>query len=119
VFSVKLRGLIPYDAIAIYVRHGDELVPEYVNGDNFRAVRNRSDSDRQGLSGWVAQNLKPILNGNPSVEPGYLNDDSKFSTLSSALAVPLEGLQGVVGVAALYMRRRIFSPRTTCEFCWR
>ena len=36
VFSVKLKRLVPYDAIAIYVRRGDELVPEYVSGDNFR-----------------------------------------------------------------------------------
>src|SRR5262249_23141432 len=56
----------------------------------------------QGLSGWVALNRKPIVNGNPSVEPGYLNDPSKFSTLRSALAVPLEGVEGVVGVIALY-----------------
>jgi diguanylate cyclase (GGDEF)-like protein/putative nucleotidyltransferase with HDIG domain len=102
VFSVKLRALVPYDAIALYVRHGDELVPEYVNGDNFRLFASLRIPIGQGLSGWVAQNLKPILNGNPSVEPGYLNDPSKFSTLSSALAVPLEGLQGVVGVVALY-----------------
>jgi diguanylate cyclase (GGDEF)-like protein/putative nucleotidyltransferase with HDIG domain len=102
VFSVKLRGLAPYDAIAIYVRHGEELVPEYVNGDNFRLFASLRIPIGQGLSGWVAQNLKPILNGNPSVEPGYLNDPSKYSTLSSALAVPLEGLQGVVGVVALY-----------------
>lgn len=102
VFSVKLRALAPYDAIAIYVRHGEELVPEYVNGDNFRLFASLRIPIGQGLSGWVAQNLKPILNGNPSVEPGYLNDASKYSTLSSALAVPLEGLQGVVGVVALY-----------------
>jgi diguanylate cyclase (GGDEF)-like protein/putative nucleotidyltransferase with HDIG domain len=102
VFSVKLRALTPYDAIAIYVRHGEELVPEYVNGDNFRLFASLRIPIGQGLSGWVAQNLKPILNGNPSVEPGYLNDPSKYSTLSSALAVPLEGLQGVVGVVALY-----------------
>jgi len=62
----------------------------------------------QGLSGWVAQNLKPILNGNPSVEPGYLNDESKYSTLTSAMAVPLEGLQGVVGVVALYHAEKDF-----------
>ena len=31
----------------------------------------------QGLSGWVAENRKPILNGNPSVEPGYLNDPAQ------------------------------------------
>ncbi|HEX8811373.1 MAG TPA: HD domain-containing phosphohydrolase, partial [Terracidiphilus sp.] len=96
VFSVKLRRSIPYDAIAIYVRHGDELVPEYVNGDNFRLFASLRIPMGQGLSGWVAHNLKPIMNGNPSVEPGYLNDSSKYSTLTSALAVPLEGLKGVV-----------------------
>ena len=46
------------------------------------------------------------MNGNPSVEPGYLADDSKFSTLRSALAIPLEGLAGVVGVLALYHAER-------------
>jgi diguanylate cyclase (GGDEF)-like protein/putative nucleotidyltransferase with HDIG domain len=102
VFSVKLRRLIPYDSIAIYVRRGNELVPEYVNGDNFRLFASLRIPMGEGLSGWVAQNLKPIVNGNPSVEPGYLNDPSRYSTLTSALAVPLEGLQGVVGVVALY-----------------
>jgi diguanylate cyclase (GGDEF)-like protein/putative nucleotidyltransferase with HDIG domain len=108
VFAVKLRRAMPYDAIAIYVRHGDELVPEYVNGDNFRLFASLRIPIGQGLSGWVAQNLKPILNGNPSVEPGYLNDASKYSTLTSALAVPLEGLRGVVGVVALYHAERDF-----------
>jgi diguanylate cyclase (GGDEF)-like protein/putative nucleotidyltransferase with HDIG domain len=108
VFAVKLRRAMPYDAIAIYVRQGDELVPEYVNGDNFRLFASLRIPIGQGLSGWVAQNLKPILNGNPSVEPGYLNDVSKYSTLNSALAVPLEGLQGVVGVVALYHAEKDF-----------
>ena len=108
VFSVKLRHLVAYDAIAIYVRRGDELVPEYVNGDNFRLFASLRIPMGQGLSGWVAQNRKPILNGNPSVEPGYLNDTTKYSTLMSALAVPLEGLQGVVGVVALYHAERDF-----------
>jgi diguanylate cyclase (GGDEF)-like protein len=102
VFSEKLRRLVPYDAIAIYVRRGDELVPEYVSGDNYRLFASLRIPIGQGLSGWVAQNKKPIINGNPSVEPGYLNDPTKFSTLRSALAIPLEGLNGVVGVLALY-----------------
>ena len=99
---MKLKRLIPYDAIAIYVKRGVELIPEYVNGDNFRLFSSLRIPLGQGLSGWVAQNRKPIVNGNPSVEPGYLNDPTKFSTLRSALAVPLEGLAGVVGVIALY-----------------
>jgi diguanylate cyclase (GGDEF)-like protein len=44
----------------------------------------------------------PILNGNPSVESGYLSDAARFSTLRSAVAVPLEGSAGIVGVLALY-----------------
>jgi diguanylate cyclase (GGDEF)-like protein/putative nucleotidyltransferase with HDIG domain len=108
VFAVKLRRVILYDAIAIYICQGDELVPEYVNGDNFRLFASLRIPIGQGLSGWVAQNRKPILNGNPSVEPGYLNDTSKYSTLMSALAVPLEGLQGVVGVVALYHAEKDF-----------
>jgi len=106
VFSVKLRLLVPYDAIAIYLRRNNELIPEYVNGDNFRLFSSLRIPVGQGLSGWVAQNKKPIVNGNPSVEPGYLNDPSKFSTLRSALAIPLEGVSGVIGVLALYRGER-------------
>ncbi|HEY7615243.1 MAG TPA: diguanylate cyclase, partial [Terriglobales bacterium] len=102
VFSVKLKRLIPYDAIAIYIRRGTELVPEHVSGDNFRLFSSLRIPIGQGLSGWVAQNRKPIINGNPSVEPGYLNDPTKFSTLRSALALPLEAVEGIVGVIALY-----------------
>lgn len=102
VFSVKLRRLVPYDAIAIYIRRNGELVPEYVNGDNFRLFSSLRIPMGQGLSGWVAQNKKPIINGNPSVEPGYLNDPTKFSTLRSALAIPLDGVDGVAGVLTLY-----------------
>ena len=106
VFSVKLKPMVPYDAIAIYIRRDHELVPEYVNGDNYRLFSSLRLPIGEGLSGWVAQNRKPIVNGNPSVEPGYLNDPSKFSTLRSALAVPLEGVAGVIGVLALYRSER-------------
>ncbi len=102
VFSVKLKPMVPYDAIAIYILRDDVLLPEYVNGDNYRLFNSLRIPLGDGLSGWVAQNKKPIVNGNPSVEPGYLNDPDKFSTLRSALAVPLEGVSGVIGVLALY-----------------
>jgi diguanylate cyclase (GGDEF)-like protein len=102
VLSVRLKRSIPYDSIAIYCKKDDRLIPEFVTGDNFRLFSSLQIPMGQGLSGWVAQNRKAIVNGNPSVEPGYLHDESKFSTLRSALAVPLEGLQGVLGVLALY-----------------
>ena len=106
VFSVKLKPMVPYDAIAIYVLRDEVLMPEYVNGDNYRLFSSLRIPLGDGLSGWVAQNKKPIVNGNPSVEPGYLNDPDKFSTLRSALAVPLEGVSGITGVLALYRGER-------------
>lgn len=102
VLAVRLRRMVPYDSMAIYIKREDRLLPEYVCGDNFRLFSSLEIPLGQGLAGWVAENKKPILNGNPSVEPGYLNDPNKFSTLRSALAAPLEGANGVVGVLSLY-----------------
>jgi putative nucleotidyltransferase with HDIG domain len=100
--SVRLQRLLPYDSMAVYLLQGELLVPAYVSGDNFRLFSSLRIPMGEGLSGWVAGNNKPILNGNPSVEPGYLNDPTKYSTLRSALAVPLAGDSGVVAVLALY-----------------
>jgi diguanylate cyclase (GGDEF)-like protein/putative nucleotidyltransferase with HDIG domain len=102
VLSVRLRKLVPFDSLAIYVLREQKLVPEYVSGENYRLFSALEIPLGKGLSGWVAANRKPIVNGNPSVEPGYLNDSSKFSTLRSAIAVPLEGAHGVLGVLSLY-----------------
>lgn len=102
VLDCRLQRLIPYDAIAVYVLRDGFLEPEYVSGENFRLFSSLRIPVGQGLSGWVAETGKPIVNGNPSVEPGYLNDASKFSNLRSALAVPLENAVGVIGVLALY-----------------
>ncbi len=101
-FSVRLKRLVAYDAMAVYVRHGKELKAEYVSGDNFRLFSSLRIPVGEGLSGWVAHNSKPIVNGNPSVEPGYLNDPTKFSILRSALAVPLQCDSDVIAVLALY-----------------
>ena len=102
VVGIRLKRLIPYDAIAVYILRDDFLVPEYVNGEDFRLFSSLQIPIGEGLSGWVAEKEKPILNGNPSVECGYLKDPQKFSIMRSALAVPLEGLNGTVGVLTLY-----------------
>ena len=106
VLGIRLRRMIPHHALAIWVVREGVLVPEYVNGEDYRLFSSLSIPVGQGLSGWVAENRKSILNGNPSVEPGYLNDPKKFSTLRSAVAVPLEGMNGVIGVVTLYHSER-------------
>jgi diguanylate cyclase (GGDEF)-like protein/putative nucleotidyltransferase with HDIG domain len=104
--AMRLKRMIPYDSLAIYVLHDDRLRAEYVNGENFRLFSSLEIPIGQGLSGWVAEKRKPIINGNPSVEPGYLDDETKFTTMRSALAVPLIGLNGTVSVLTLYHSER-------------
>ena len=104
--SARLKRLVPHDAMAVYLRKNNVLVPEFVSGDNSRLFSSLRIPLGEGLSGWVAQNHKPILNGNPSVEPGYLNNPTQYSTLRSALAVPLEGCAEVAAVLALYRARQ-------------
>ncbi|HMK21044.1 MAG TPA: HD domain-containing phosphohydrolase, partial [Terriglobales bacterium] len=103
VISMRLRKLIAYDAIAVFLCRNDRLVPELVSGDNFRLLSSLNIPIGKGLCGWVAENRKPIINGNPQVEPGYVEDPRNYTTLRSAIAVPLEGLSKVVGVLAMYM----------------
>jgi diguanylate cyclase (GGDEF)-like protein/putative nucleotidyltransferase with HDIG domain len=104
--GVRMKRLIPYETIAVYIKRDDKLIPEYVSGQNLRLFTSLEIPLGQGLSGWVAENNKPLLNGNPSVEAGYLNDPTKYSTLRAALAVPLNGANGPIGVMALYRADR-------------
>ncbi|MFZ0735071.1 MAG: HD domain-containing phosphohydrolase [Candidatus Sulfotelmatobacter sp.] len=100
--SVRMRDLVPHESMAVYCPRGKILLPEFVSGENARLFSALRIPLGEGLSGWVAQNHKAIVNGNPSVEPGYLNDPTKYSTLRSALAVPIEAASAVVAVLALY-----------------
>lgn len=102
VLSVRLRKLVPFDSIAIYVIRDNKLIPEHVSGDNFRMFSSLEIPLGQGLSGWVAVNQKPIVNGDPTAEPGYVNDPTKYSLMRSAICVPLETIEGVLGVLSLY-----------------
>lgn len=98
----RLQGLIPHEAVVLWVRSGQHLDAYYADGANRALFESLRIPLGEGLAGWVAQNEKPILNGNPAVEAGYLNDPSKFTTLRAALAVPLVGSSDFSGVLAFY-----------------
>ena len=106
VVATRLKRLVPYDAIAVWVCRDGHLVPEYVTGEGFRFLSSLQIPIGQGLSGWVAHTGRTVLNGNPAVESGYLDDATKFTTLRSAVAVPLVGLNGTMGVITLYQTDR-------------
>ena len=109
--AARLKRMVPHDAVGIYIVEGEYLKPQIVQGEDFGLFSRLKIPVGQGISGWVVENNKPMVNGNPSVEPGYLNDPTKFSTLRSAISIPLEGASGVVGAITLYSLETDFFSR--------
>jgi GAF domain-containing protein len=56
-----------------------------------------------GLSGWVVESGRPIVNGNPTVEKSLLTTAGLFTASSSALSIPLFASdRSVFGALTLY-----------------
>jgi diguanylate cyclase (GGDEF)-like protein/putative nucleotidyltransferase with HDIG domain len=103
VMASRLGRLVPFDTCALYIRKGDSLVAQYIDGGNMRSFSTEPILAGEGISGWVAQSGKPILNGNVAVEPNYASRSSLGGELRSALAIPLFDLQRqVFAVLTLY-----------------
>ena len=113
--AVRVRHLVPYDAIAVYIAVGDFLTPRLVLGENVRELSSLRVRIGEGLTGWVAETGKAIVNGNPTVEPGFNPASEQDVALRSALAVPLRDRGDIVGVLALYhLHADAFTPEHLC-----
>jgi len=106
VVAVRLKEMIPYDAIVFYILRDEKLVPGYVPGVDFELSSSLEIPLGQGIAGWVAKTEQPIVNGEPAAETKYMGDIAKISVLQSALSIPLRGRNGVAGVLSLYLRKR-------------
>jgi putative nucleotidyltransferase with HDIG domain len=107
VLAYTLHERIPFDCIAVYTRAGVAIRAQYMNGPCECAFSSQAIPLGEGLSGWVAQNARCIVNGNPTVEPNFVPDAGLFTPESSALAVPLFSAKGVsFGAVALYAREQ-------------
>jgi len=102
--ALRVRRMLPYDSIAVYIRRQDHLEAEYASGENSPFFGSLKIPIGQGISGWVAEHRTPVLNGDPASESS--DKAPRTGPLHSALAVPLEGLNGVVGVLAVYAREK-------------
>jgi putative nucleotidyltransferase with HDIG domain len=100
--ALRVEAQVAYDAIAFCACEEGQVKPKFVAGDDRRILSALCVPEGDGLLGWVAETAKPILNGNPTVEPGYPGDGN----LGSALALPLEEGGQTIGVLALYRRER-------------
>ena len=103
VMSSRLRRLVPFDCLAVYLKIDEALSLQYIDGDGARCLSTDALPIGEGLSGWVAHNGKAILNGNPKVEPNYIVKRNLGTQLSSALSLPLFDLSSeVFGVLTVY-----------------
>ena len=102
VISARVKRMVPYDAICISLAHDDKLTPEFTTGEHAPILQSIVSNIGEGLSGWVASSRRPMLNGSPSLEPGYDSACDGNPRLKSALSVPLEGVEEIVGVLTLY-----------------
>ena len=72
-------------------------------GENAKSFSMDPISMGEGISGWVAQSGKPILNGNAALEKSYKSKFGCSGELRAALSIPLVGFeQDVFGVLTLY-----------------
>jgi putative nucleotidyltransferase with HDIG domain len=107
VLAHALQNRIPVDCMAVYTRTGTSIRAQYMNGPCECAFSSQPIPVGEGLSGWVAENARCIMNGNPTVEPNFVADAGLFTPDSSALAVPLISEHGVaLGAVALYAREQ-------------
>lgn len=106
VVAVRLKEMIPYESIVFYIYEDGKLIPSYVHGVDYDLFTSIEIPLGQGISGWVAQAEKPIINGDPAAETKYLGDGARISVLQSALSVPLRGREGAAGVLSLYVRAK-------------
>ena len=103
VMSSSLRKWIAFDCFAIYLKKGKYLHPYYIDGTGMSSLEPAPILIGEGLSGWVVKSGKPIVNGNPEVEPNYLGVRGLPGQMSSALSIPLCGpSKDAFGVLTLY-----------------
>lgn len=112
VVALRLSRLVTFDAIAFYFWDEEELYAKFVAGDDHRRLSSLRVPPGEGLIGWVAGNSKPIINGNPAVEPGFLDDDTSAPLLKLAMALPFPSGGDRPGVLAIY---RSSASRFTSE----
>jgi len=82
--------------------------------NDFRLFFLVTHSSRAGSFRLVAHNSKPILNGNPSVEPDISTTPPNSARCDRLWQFHWEGVNGTIGVLTLYHSEKMRSAKTTC-----
>lgn len=103
--SRRLRNRIEYDTMVLFLKHMDRLEANFVEGQHFTLFHNLSLQMMSGITGHVATTLRPVLNVSPAADPIAHRNPVAADTLKSAMIIPLDGPNGLVGTLNFYSTR--------------
>ncbi len=105
--SRRLHNRLEFETMVLFLRQGDRLEAAFVEGQHFSLFHNLSLQMMSGITGHVAATLRPVLNAPPTEDPISHRNPVAASSLKSAMIIPLDGPNGLVGTLNLYSTRHL------------
>jgi diguanylate cyclase (GGDEF)-like protein/putative nucleotidyltransferase with HDIG domain len=105
--SRRLHSRMQFDTMVLFLRHGDRLGAAFVEGEHFTLFHNLTLPVMSGITGHVAATLRPVLNASPAEDPIVHRNPVAAGSLKSAMIIPLDGPNGLVGTLNLYSTRHM------------
>jgi diguanylate cyclase (GGDEF)-like protein/putative nucleotidyltransferase with HDIG domain len=101
--SSKLSKLVPFStcALFLYNEEDDALVCRFASGVDAELIQQLTVKNGQGLVGWVARNLRPLVNARPNADFTAAGRPAQ-TALQAALVSPLVFNDELIGTLALY-----------------
>ena len=100
----KLISLVPFSSCALFLldEESETLRCRFATGAESDDIATMNMKSGQGLTGWVARNLRPLVNARPSADFEAAGLTSHQTTLQSALVSPLVFNDRFIGTLAVY-----------------
>ena len=102
----RLRRLVAFDSGAVYLvdEKSALIVPAHAEGDEADLIRRKSFRRGEGITGWVVENAKSMVNARPELD--FYGDDIEAGRgYRSAAVFPLNVGGNCIGTITLYARR--------------
>jgi diguanylate cyclase (GGDEF)-like protein len=100
----KLISLVPFTSCALFLfdEENETLRCRFATGNESDVIGTMVLKSGQGLSGWVARNLRPLVNARPSADFEAAGIPTHQTSLQSALVSPLVFNDRFIGTLAVY-----------------
>jgi diguanylate cyclase (GGDEF)-like protein len=102
--SSKLSNIVPFSCCALFLYNDDTetLRCRFATGVEAETIQQLTIRNGDGLTGWVARNRRPLVNGRPGTDLEAGGFPSDHTTLHSALVCPLLFNERLIGTISVY-----------------